>query len=87
LNVGQDSDFTLEQFMVRYKQRAREQSRNLVNRTLNMTTRFAGGVLPAAEVAEDLEKPCTISGQDPREFIRSAKATSFTPPLSARWFS
>ncbi len=56
MNVGQDSDFTLEQFMVRYNSELANNLGNLVNRTLNMTTRFAGGVLPAAEVAEDLEK-------------------------------
>ena len=56
MNVGQDSDFTLEQFMVRYNSELANNLGNLVNRTLNMTTRFAGGVLPAAEVAEDQEK-------------------------------
>jgi len=56
MNVGQDSDFTIEQFMVRYNSELANNLGNLVNRTLNMTTRFAGGVLPAAEGAEDLEK-------------------------------
>jgi methionyl-tRNA synthetase len=56
MNVGQDSDFTLEQFMVRYNSELANNLGNLVNRTLNMTTRFAGGVLPAAEAAGDLEK-------------------------------
>ncbi len=56
MNVGQDSDFTFEQFMVRYNSELANNLGNLVNRTLNMTTRFAGGVLPAAEVAEDPEK-------------------------------
>ncbi|WP_438482870.1 methionine--tRNA ligase [Oleiharenicola lentus] len=56
MNVGQDSDFTREQFLVRYNSELANNLGNLVNRTLNMTTRFAGGVLPAAEVEEDLEK-------------------------------
>jgi methionyl-tRNA synthetase len=56
MNVGQDSDFTREQFLVRYNSELANNLGNLVNRTLNMTTRFAGGVLPAAEVAEDLER-------------------------------
>jgi len=55
MNVGQDSDFTLEQFMVRYNSELANNLGNLVNRTLNMTTRFAGGVLPAAGAAGDLE--------------------------------
>lgn len=56
MNVGQDSDFTREQFLVRYNSELANNLGNLVNRTLNMTTRFAGGVLPAADTAEDLEK-------------------------------
>jgi methionyl-tRNA synthetase len=50
MNVGQDSEFTVEQFLVRYNSELANNLGNLVNRTLNMTTRFAGGVLPAAEV-------------------------------------
>ena len=50
MNVGQDSDFTREQFLVRYNSELANNLGNLVNRTLNMTTRFAAGVLPAAEV-------------------------------------
>lgn len=56
MNVGQDSDFTRDQFLVRYNSELANNLGNLVNRTLNMTTRFAAGVLPAAEVEEDLEK-------------------------------
>ncbi len=56
MNVGQDSDFTREQFLVRYNSELANNLGNLVNRTLNMTTRFASGVLPAAEVAEDPER-------------------------------
>ncbi|MEO6003084.1 MAG: methionine--tRNA ligase [Opitutus sp.] len=56
MNVGQDSDFTREQFLVRYNSELANNLGNLVNRTLNMTTRFAAGVLPAAEVTEDPER-------------------------------
>src|SRR5205814_10616285 len=49
MNVGQDSEFTVDQFMVRYDSELANNLGNLVNRTLNMTTRFAGGALPAAE--------------------------------------
>jgi methionyl-tRNA synthetase len=56
MNVGQDSDFTREQFLVRYNSELANNLGNLVNRTLNMTTRFAGGIIPAAEVAEEAEK-------------------------------
>ena len=58
MNVGQDSDFTREQFLVRYNSELANNLGNLVNRTLNMTTRFAAGVLPAADASaeDDLEK-------------------------------
>ena len=56
MNVGQDSEFTREQFLVRYNSELANNLGNLVNRTLNMTTRFAGGVVPAAEITEDAER-------------------------------
>jgi len=56
MNVGQDSEFTREQFLVRYNSELANNLGNLVNRTLNMTTRFAGGVVPAAETGEELER-------------------------------
>lgn len=58
MNVGQDSDFTREQFLVRYNSELANNLGNLVNRTLNMTTRFAGGAVPAAEsgAGDELER-------------------------------
>jgi len=56
MNLGQDSDFTREQFLVRYNSELANSLGNLVNRTLNMTTRFAAGVLPAATISEPLEQ-------------------------------
>ena len=56
MNVGQDSDFTRAQFLVRYTGDLANDLGNLVNRTLNMANRFGGRVLPAAEVTEDPER-------------------------------
>ncbi len=56
MNVGQDSEFTVEQFMVRYTSELANNLGNLVNRTLNMTTRFAGGVVPAPDAGEELDR-------------------------------
>ncbi len=69
MNVGQDSDFTREQFLVRYNSELANNLGNLVNRTLNMTTRFAGGVLPAAEVAEEPENELRALWTKTREEI------------------
>jgi methionyl-tRNA synthetase len=67
MNVGQDSEFTLEQFMVRYNSELANNLGNLVNRTLNMTTRFAGGVLPAAEAADDLDRELQATWAETRD--------------------
>jgi methionyl-tRNA synthetase len=56
MNVGQDSEFTVEQFLVRYNSELANNLGNLVNRTLNMTTRFAAGAVPAAETSEEPEQ-------------------------------
>lgn len=55
MNVGQDSEFSLEQFLVRYNADLANDLGNLVNRVLNMTQRYAGGVVPVAEAEEELE--------------------------------
>ena len=49
MSVGQDSDFSLNQFLSRYNSELANNLGNLVNRTLNMTNRFAGGVVPAPD--------------------------------------
>lgn len=51
MSVGQDSDFSLNQFLARYNSELANNLGNLVNRTLNMTNRFSGGVVPAADAA------------------------------------
>ncbi|MDR1279858.1 MAG: methionine--tRNA ligase [Opitutaceae bacterium] len=54
MSVGQDSDFSLQQFLARYNAELANNLGNLVNRTLNMTNRFAGGVIPSAASAAAL---------------------------------
>ncbi len=55
MNVGQDSDFSLQLFLTRYNSELANNLGNLVNRTLNMLTRFSGGVVPAPEAASPLQ--------------------------------
>lgn len=55
MSVGQDSDFSHAQFLIRYTAELANNLGNLVNRTLNMTNRFAGGKLPASEAMEQPE--------------------------------
>ena len=56
MSVGQDSDFSMAQFNSRYNAELANNLGNLVNRTLNMTNRFAGGVVPAAAGEDDAER-------------------------------
>ena len=87
MNVGQDSDFTLEQFMVRYNSELANNLGNLVNRTLNMTTRFAGGVLPAAGVTEDFEQSLQALWTKTRdEFIPLCEGYQFHTALERAMF-
>lgn len=55
MSVGQDSDFSHAQFLVRYTSELANNLGNLVNRTLNMTNRFAGGKVPTVEAEETAE--------------------------------
>jgi hypothetical protein len=57
MSVGQDSDFSLNQFLARYNSELANNLGNLVNRTLNMTNRFGGGVVPAADAAAGVADP------------------------------
>ena len=56
MNVGQDSDFSTELFLTRYDSELAKNLGNLVNRVLNMTTRFSAGIIPAAEIDEEPER-------------------------------
>ena len=56
MNVGQDSEFSLELFLSRYNSDLANDLGNLVNRTLNMTGRYAAGSVPAAELTEEPER-------------------------------
>ncbi|MBC8010646.1 MAG: methionine--tRNA ligase [Burkholderiales bacterium] len=51
MSVGQDSDFSLNQFLARYNSELANNLGNLANRTVNMTNRFFGGALPAVDAA------------------------------------
>jgi methionyl-tRNA synthetase len=56
MNVGQDSEFSLDLFMSRYNSDLANDLGNLVSRLLNMGQRYAEGKVPTAEVEEAPEK-------------------------------
>ena len=55
MNVGQDGEFSRELFLGRYNSDLANDLGNLVNRVLNMTTRFAAGAVPPAGTEGDAE--------------------------------
>lgn len=57
MSVGQDSDFSIDQFLSRYNSNLANDLGNLVNRTLNMTNRFSAGVIPAADARVIADQP------------------------------
>src|SRR4051812_43592520 len=87
MNVGQDSDFTREQFLVRYNSELANNLGNLVNRTLNMTTRFAGGVLPAADGGDELDASLRMLWDKTRdEFLPLCEGYQFHTALERAMF-
>ncbi|HAV13650.1 MAG TPA: methionine--tRNA ligase, partial [Opitutae bacterium] len=56
MNVGQDSEFSIDLFMSRYNSDLANDLGNLVSRLLNMGGRYAEGKVPAASVEDEPEK-------------------------------
>jgi len=56
MNVGQDSEFSVELFLSRYNSDLANDLGNLVNRAINMTGRYCDGVIPRASVEEEPEE-------------------------------
>ena len=87
MNVGQDSDFTRGQFLVRYTSELANNFGNLVNRTLNMTNRFSAGIVPAAELLEDAERELqTLWATTRAEVLPMCEAFQFHSALEKTMF-
>lgn len=56
MNVGQDSDFSMELFLIRYNTELGNDLGNLVSRLLNMAERYCEGRVPRASVHEEAER-------------------------------
>ncbi len=56
MNVGQDSDFSMELFLIRYNTELANDLGNLVSRLLNMAERYCDGKVPAISVHEEAER-------------------------------
>jgi methionyl-tRNA synthetase len=67
MNVGQDSEFSVELFLSRYNSDLGNDLGNLLNRVINMTTRYTGQKVPAPEADSDLERELKASWNATRE--------------------
>ena len=56
MNIGQDSEFSIELFLSRYNSDLANDLGNLLNRVLNMTARYCEGKLPPELIEEEPEK-------------------------------
>ncbi len=56
MTVGQDSEFSLEQFLTRYTSDLANDLGNLVSRLLNMVHQYRGGELPSGALSEQAEE-------------------------------
>ena len=87
MNVGQDSDFTREQFLVRYNSDLANDLGNLINRTLNMTNRFAAGAIPAEDLREEPEQEVRALWEKTRdEAIALSEGFQFHTALERTFF-
>ena len=67
MNVGQDSEFSIELFMSRYNSDLANDLGNLVSRLLNMGSRYTEGKVPAASVEEQPEQDLRTSWEKTRD--------------------
>lgn len=67
MNVGQDSDFSLDLFMSRYNSDLANDLGNLVSRTLNMAGRYCPDGLPRATVSAEPEEALRKLWEEMRE--------------------
>lgn len=56
MNVGQDSEFSVELFLSRYNNDLGNDLGNLVSRLLNMGSRYCAGVIPGVAIEEEPEQ-------------------------------
>ena len=78
MNVGQDSDFSIDLFVTRYTSDLGNDLGNLVSRLLNMQKRYCGGVVVPAKVEEDFEKSLkSLAAETSSEVLRLCDGMQF----------
>lgn len=78
MNVGQDSDFSIDLFVTRYTSDLGNDLGNLVSRLLNMQKRYCGGGVVPAKVEEDFEKSLkSLAAETSSEVLRLCDGMQF----------
>jgi len=86
MTVGQDSEFSLEMYRQRYRTDLGNDLGNLLNRLLNMAGRYAGGILPAANADENLERDLRALGSSTGvKVVALAQDYQFKEALEELW--
>jgi methionyl-tRNA synthetase len=76
MNVGQDADFSADQFRIRYKTDLGNDLGNLLNRLLNMANRYSNGTVPPPAPPSATTPPATQVSDPP------AAETPITAPAA-----
>ncbi|MDR3228566.1 MAG: class I tRNA ligase family protein [Puniceicoccales bacterium] len=89
MNVGQDSDFSAEQFKIRYRTDLGNDLGNLLNRLLNMGGRYAAGKTPDAALGASPEPPerelRELWAATAPEYLQLAAGYQFHTALETLW--
>jgi methionyl-tRNA synthetase len=84
--VGQDSDFSEERLLVRYHSDLANGLGNLVNRTINMSQRYRGGLLASASVQDaDAESIRELAGSVINRYREAFERFEVQNAIEAVW--
>lgn len=75
MNVGQDSNFSIERFLIRYRDDLGNDLGNLVSRFLNMAARYCDRKVPAVSIEEEPERSMQTLWQRTRDNVGEAYET------------
>jgi methionyl-tRNA synthetase len=87
MNVGQDSDFSADQFRIRYKTDLGNDLGNLLNRLLNMGGRYSGGSVPSfnGEGEAPEQELRALWAETAPKYLDLASGYQFHTALEALW--
>ncbi len=86
MQIGYDRSFSFEGFMERLNADLANGLGNLASRSISMLQRYRMGVVPAAEVFDDLDREVAEQGRDlARDYLAMAERHDFSGALDRLW--